>query len=241
MEDIFKKIKIIHENENFLVVNKPSGLVTHGDGRSKDKNLADWIVETRPDMKNVGEPWETPKGEKIFRPGIVHRLDKETSGILIIAKNEKTFQLLKTAFQGREVQKTYRVFVYGEMKNETGVIRKPIGRSKSDFRKWSAEYGARGDLREAETEYKVLKAKKEVTYLEAYPKTGRTHQIRVHLKSVGHPVVGDSLYAEGKEKILGFSRLALHAFALEFTLDGKKFRFEADMPEDFLTAVKGLD
>jgi 23S rRNA pseudouridine1911/1915/1917 synthase len=234
-------IPILYEDENILALNKPSGLVVHADGRTKESTLADWLVEKFPEIKEVGEPWQSPDGKVIYRPGIVHRLDRETSGVIIIAKNQKTFEYLKKLFQSREVHKIYNAFVWGELKQDEGVINKPIGRSKRDFRQWSAEPTARGVKREAVTEYKVLNRGKGFSFVEIYPKTGRTHQIRVHFKLLNNPVIGDSLYAPKREKALGFSRLALHAKSIEFTgLDDKKIHIEAPLPEDFEQAVHML-
>lgn len=244
----------IYEDQYFVAINKPSGLVVHPDGRSAGQTLVDWILKEYPDMKNVGEPLVLSSGKTIFRPGIVHRLDKDTSGILVIAKTNQAFAFLKKQFQSREIKKTYRAIVYGTMKNDSGIIEKPIGKSRSDFRKWSAEYGARGVLREAVTEYKVLArgaiqgglgakppSNFPVTYLEVYPKTGRTHQIRVHLKAIGHPVLCDALYAKGKPCPAGLGRLALHAQSLVLmTPDGTPLKLEAPLPHDFLSVLETL-
>jgi 23S rRNA pseudouridine1911/1915/1917 synthase len=239
------EISILYEDKDMLALDKPAGLVVHADGKSEEPTLADWLLGKYPDLREVGEPWTAPNGEVIFRPGIVHRLDRDTSGVLVVAKTSESFAHLKKQFQNRLAKKTYRAFVYGIVKNDAGIIDKPVGRSASDFRKWSAEFGARGELREAVTEYKVLERGKEATYLEVYPKTGRTHQIRVHLKAIGHSVVCDALYAPKRQKsslcILGFSRTALHAFSLEiFSPSGKSLRFEALLPADFLCAIKEL-
>ncbi len=236
------EIPILYEDEDFLVIDKPSGLLVHSDGKVKEPTLADWLIEKYPNIRGVGEPWTSPSGETIYRPGIVHRLDRDTSGVLVVAKTENAFTHLKKQFQERLAKKTYRAFVYGVVKNDTGIIDKPIGRSASDFRKWSSEFGARGELREAVTEYKVLERGKEATYLEIYPKTGRTHQIRVHVKSIGHPIVCDKLYAPKQMCLLGFSRTALHAFSLEImSPSGKPLRFEAPLPEDFVQALEFLN
>ncbi len=246
-------VPILFENKNLLVVNKPAGLVVHSDGKTDEPTLCDWIIAEYPKIKGVGEPARTPDGKEVDRPGIVHRLDRETSGAMIIAKTQPAFEYLKKEFQERNVQKTYNAFVWGIVKEDEGKIERPIGRSKSDFRKWSAERFAKGELRPALTEYKVLKRHKEegkldfagkFTYIEAYPKTGRTHQIRVHFKAVNHPVVGDSLYASGRPKGaegLGFERLALHARHIEFKdIDGKLISIEAPLPADFIRALKGF-
>ena len=262
------QIEKIYEDRYLVAINKPTGLVVHPDGRSTSQTLADWILKEYPDIKNVGESLVLSNGKTIYRPGIVHRLDKDTSGILVIAKTNEMFAFLKKQFQSRDVKKTYHAIVYGSMKLDEGVIEKPIGKSRSDFRKWSAEYGARGVLREAVTEYKVLARgvvplggnlvpkKKDlgtkfpsggsmkntpITYLEVRPKTGRTHQIRVHLKAIGYPVLCDSLYAKGKPCPTELGRLALHASSIELALpSGKHLKLEAPLPEDFLRVRKTL-
>ncbi len=231
-------MQILFENENILAINKPSGLVVHSDGRTEEESVSSWLLSKYPDIKNVGEPWTSQSGEVIYRPGIVHRLDRDTSGVLVIAKNQKSFENLKSQFQNRETRKTYNAFVYDEMKEKEGKIDRPIGRSTSDFRKWSAQRGARGELREAVTEYKVLETCKEASFVEVFPKTGRTHQIRVHFKAINHPVVCDSLYAENKPSLLGFQRLALHARKIGISdINGDKLTIEAPLPEDFVSAL----
>ena len=239
--------QIIYEDDSLLVVNKPFGLMAHADGKSKEFTLADWVLERYPELAKVGEPWEAQDGTLILRPGIVHRLDKDTSGALVIAKKQEVFEKLKELFKNRAVKKEYRAFVYGGFKEEKkeGVIDKPIGRSPSDFRRFSAQPGARGNLREAQTEYRVLaqtgqSQENDFAYLAVFPKTGRTHQIRVHLKSIHRPIVCDSLYAPKKPCALGFKRLALHAYKISFVLDGQEYVFEAGFPEDFLQGMEAL-
>lgn len=251
---------VIFENEYLIAVNKPAGLVVHSDGKTAEPTLCDWIMEKWPGIKGVGEPLVLNKGQAnelvIDRPGIVHRLDRDTSGVMIVAKTQESFLFLKEQFHEREIQKTYRAVVWGLVKEDKGVIDRPIGRSKTDFRKWSAERFARGELRPATTEYKVLSriegggtvsgekgktAKKgqqnipqNFTYIEAYPKTGRTHQIRVHFKAINHPILGDSLYAPNHPLAFGFLRTALHAFRIKVTdRGGTEHEFEAGLPEDF--------
>lgn len=241
--------EILYEDEDMLALNKPSGFVVHGDGKTKEFTLSDWILEKYPSLKDVGEPWFTPNkvegkapnGEIIVRPGIVHRLDRDTSGVLLIAKTAGAFEYLKKQFQEKKIKKTYRAFVYGKVKNDTGVITKPIGRSTGDFRKRSAEFGARGSLRDAVTEYRVIKKGEEATLVEVYPKTGRTHQIRVHMKAIGHPLVSDALYAPKGKPLFGFTRTALHAFFIDLVSPrGRALHIEAPTPEDFITAEKIL-
>jgi 23S rRNA pseudouridine1911/1915/1917 synthase len=261
--------QVLKEDRNFLIINKPAGLVVHPDGKTIEPTLCDWIVQNYPKIKGVGEPSKGSDGTLLDRPGIVHRLDRETSGVLVIAKTQESFEFLKQSFQTRDVQKTYNTFVWGLVKEDKGTIDRPIGRSKTDFKKWSAERFARGDLRPAVTDYKVLLRKTftegeekgggeetvklspkdsknskiplNFTFVEVYPKTGRTHQIRVHFKAINHPVVGDSLYAPNHPQMLGFKRLALHSRHISFTsLDGKRIEVEAPLPSDFQAALKFL-
>lgn len=228
---------ILYEDSDILAINKPAGIVVHSDGKTKEKTLVDWILSKYPEIKDVGEPARSSTGETILRPGIVHRLDKETSGVMLIAKTKEGFEVLKNQFKNHTIEKIYHAFVYGEMKNLEGKIERPIGRSKKDFRMWSAQRGARGEMREAVTMYKVLEVKKDYSLVEIMPKTGRTHQIRVHLKAINYPLVSDTLYAPNRENSLGFSRLALHSFQISF-LDtkGKLETVSAPYPSDFARA-----
>ena len=226
--------EVLFETEHELVISKPSGLLVHGDGRSKDSTLVDWLLERNPEIKEVGESWETDDGTPILRSGIVHRLDRDTSGAMVVAKTQEAFKNLKEQFQNREVEKIYNCVVYGHLKEQEGVINRPIGKSAKDFRLWSAQRGAKGTLREAITEYKVLKELPEASLLEVNLKTGRTHQIRVHMKAIHHPVVCDSLYAPKQSCILGFDRLALHARKIGFTSLSKEWvEVEAGLPKMF--------
>jgi len=234
-------IPIIYEDDNMLAVNKPAGLVVHSDGRTKESTLADWFLEKYPDAKDVGEPIVLPDGAEIKRPGIVHRLDRDTSGVIVMAKNQKSFEFLKKQFQERHVQKTYRAILSGILKEKSGVIDIPIGKSKKDFRRWLADENARGTLREAITEFKVLGMGDNATYVEVYPKTGRTHQIRVHFKAVGHPVLCDSLYGTKKDCFLEMDRQALHAWQITLKdMNNVTLTIEAPLPKDFQDALSDL-
>ncbi|XKT75340.1 MAG: RluA family pseudouridine synthase [Patescibacteria group bacterium UBA2103] len=232
-------LEIIYEDNDVVVVNKPAGILVHADGHSPEETVSDWMEKTYPESKNVGEPMTLKDGKEITRPGVVHRLDKDTSGVLILAKTDAAHAYLKEQFQNRDVQKEYAAFVYGNPKQKKGVIEAPIGRSAQNFKMWSAQRGARGNLREAITEYEVERGTDEFALLKLFPKTGRTHQLRVHMKYLNYPILCDKLYAPKRECALGFKRMALHAKKLTLILpSGETKEFEAKLPEDFETAIK---
>lgn len=229
---------IIYEDKDILAINKPAGLVVHSDGKTDEPNLVDWLLLKYPQIKNVGEPGRNAKGEEVLRSGIVHRLDRDTSGVMLVAKTVEAFESLKSQFKNHEVKKIYHAFVLGEMKKDSDTIDRPIGRNSKDFRMWSAQRGARGEMREAITDYTVLSKKDGYSFVEVRPKTGRTHQIRVHFKAINYPLVGDSLYAPTTENKLGFTRTALHSKEVTFhDLKGAKHTISAPYPEDFSKAV----
>ncbi len=260
-----KQIPILYEDKDVLAINKPAGLSVHGDGKSNEITLADLLLKDYPKLKNVGEPTKLKINNEeliIKRPGIVHRLDRDTSGVMIIAKNQKSFEFLKEQFLHRTTEKIYYAYVYGWLKNHKGTIDVPIARSPKDVRMWSSGRGKRGTEREAKTVYEVIKRIVEskngiveteeskgstdegtYTYVKLMPKTGRTHQLRVHMKYINHPIVSDPLYAlarmtkvggSQKPQALGFKRLALHASSLSITLPNKKrITVEAQFPKDF--------
>lgn len=238
------QLQIIKEEKNYIVINKPAGIVVHSDGRTRETTLCDLLIEKYPEIVGVGEPLKISDGkggQKIIeRHGIVHRLDRETSGVMLVARTVEGFSFLKDAFKNRLVQKTYQAFVYGNVREDKFQISEPIGRSPKDFRQRFSGKKVKGKLRSALTFFRVLKrsAKKDLTFIEAQPKTGRTHQIRVHLKFLGAPVVADSLYASSREPRLGFKRLALHSYKIEFVdVSGQKREYVADYPEDFSKAI----
>lgn len=239
------KPEIIFEDSEVLVINKPAGLIVHSDGRTEEYSVAEWALEQYPQMKDVGEPWTSPQGEIIARPGIVHRLDRTTSGVMVLAKTAEAHAFLKNQFQDRTTEKTYRAFVYGNPKVDSGVIEKEIVRIKSTPPRWGvARDGEDNKKRAALTHWKVLlrgidpTTKEPVSVLSVSPKTGRTHQIRVHLKAIGYPIVADHLYAAGKSAVLGFARPALHAERLTIALpDGGKKTFEAPLSPDMVFAM----
>ncbi len=237
-------ITVLYEDADMLVINKPVGYLVHADGRTDAPTVVEWFLARTPSVLGVGEPGLSQDGTPLERSGVVHRLDRDTSGVLILAKRQAAFIHLKAQFHDRLVRKEYRAVVHGTMKEEWGTITRPIGRSTKDFRLRSAEKGARGVLRDAATEWKLLSQSEKHAYLALFPKTGRTHQLRVHLKSISRPIVGDVLYTTPQLRgadTLGFSRLALHAHRITVALpSGKTQTFEAPLPPDFEAACAAI-
>jgi 23S rRNA pseudouridine1911/1915/1917 synthase len=226
---------VLEENERYLVVDKPAGLVVHADGRTDEPSLSDYLVARYPSQQEVGGMHTLDNGRYLPRVGILHRLDRETSGVILIAKDDEAFYFLQRQFLDRSIEKIYRAFVHGVPSPEEGTIDSPIGRSRSDFRRFATGQDARGTLRKALTEYRTRKKNERYAFLELSPKTGRTHQLRVHLSSIGHPILADARY--GGAPALGFSRLALHASRLSFTApSGERVSYEAPLPVDFQRA-----
>lgn len=228
------KIDIVYEDKNLLAVNKPAGLLVHSvQGVSSKETLVDWLKKHYPSISKVGD-------DPLLRPGIVHRLDRDTSGVILIAKNQDYFNYLKKLFQNHEVKKTYLALVFGKVAGRGGLIDRPIGLKPGTTKRTVFVEDAKM-IKLAETEYRVKKYLnfdgKDYTFLEVIPKTGRTHQIRVHLASIGHPVVGDSLYGK-KVKFEGMNRLFLHAESLEFVKNpGERIKISAELPEELAKFV----
>lgn len=220
-EDI--PLKIVFENENFIVIDKPAGLVVHPAAGHRQGTLVNALLH------HLGERF-SEVGER-SRPGLVHRLDKDTSGLLIVAKTEPTRVSLVQAFKDRNVHKEYLALISGTLAEPAGEINKPIGRDDRNRLKFAISDKGK----EATTRYFTEKVLPNHTLLRVLPLTGRTHQIRVHLASIGHPIVGDKLYG-GEEA----DRLFLHATKLQFILKGKEWAFESSLPED-LTKILTSD
>src|SRR3989344_5227002 len=275
---------VIYEDKDFVAVNKPSGLLVHpvrgreGSQRasasngvheariakrkasdvprstlhaSREPTLVDWLVGRYPEIKEVGD-------DPALRPGSVHRLDKETSGIMVIARTKESFEYLKSLFQTRQIHKIYRALVFGDVKEKKGIIEKPIGIKNGTLKR---SVRSEKMVKEAITEYRVVKnfqfsifnfqstpqskiLDSKFSLLEVEPKTGRTHQIRVHLASIGHPIVGDRLYGTKESRVKSQAmgaRLMLHALSLEFTtVEGRRVKLEAEPPADFRGTISSI-
>ncbi|MFQ5933911.1 MAG: RluA family pseudouridine synthase [Dehalococcoidia bacterium] len=219
-------LSIVYEDSDVMVVDKLAGLSTHPGPGNRDHTLANALLAHRPLLSEIGDP---------ERPGIVHRLDKDTSGLLMVAKTNQALQELTRQFKSRSVAKRYTALVKGQMESEEGVIEAPLGRSPRHRKKMSVVGNGKG----AVTRYKVLQRLDGYTLLEVSPETGRTHQIRVHLAAIGHPVVGDNTYGS-RHPSLG--RQFLHASRLGFRLPGSGEYIEvvSELPSDLQEALDTL-
>ena len=223
-------LDIVYEDGDILVVNKPKGMVVHPGNGNPDGTLVNAI------MAHCGDSLSGIGGE--IRPGIVHRLDKDTSGLLVIAKNDKAHINLSEQIKNRDVKKIYVALVRGVIPENEATINMPIGRSTKDRKKMAVDKNGK----EAVTHFKVLKRYNKYTFIQVKIDTGRTHQIRVHMSHIGYPVVGDTVYSNGKNDF-GVEGQMLHAKELEFKhpITGKLMHFEAPLPAYFNEVLEELD
>ncbi len=224
------KFEVVYKDKNIIAINKPAGISVHPTSKEKYNTLVNGLIASFPEIKNIGDGSK----EAWARPGIVHRLDKDTSGIMVIARNQNAFDGLKNLFKIRKIKKKYIAIVRGKLSQKSGVIEKPIARAGNYRKQVIAGIKTKTKIRPAVTEYKVIKEGKDYSLLEVMPRTGRMHQIRVHLACLGNPVVGDKVYGvKNKETMENINRHLLHAKSLEFELGGKKYFLEAKAPDDF--------
>jgi 23S rRNA pseudouridine1911/1915/1917 synthase len=212
-------VKIIAQEQDFLIINKPAGVVVHPPEQTfTDIALTDWLVEKYPHIADVGDP---------ARPGIVHRLDRNTSGIMIIALTNTAYQNFTTMFKDRQIKKTYKAIVTGHP-DQAGSINYFIGRHpiQKNIMHCFTSMPENSTARDATTDYKVLQYFESYSLVEVKPKTGRTHQIRVHFKAIGHPLLGDTVYGTASKKI---EYHALHAEQLEFMYQGASYQFSSPL------------
>jgi len=221
-EDI--PLTVLYEDEAVCVIDKPVGLVVHPGAGHREHTLVHALLHRVPSLSHLSKD----------RPGIVHRLDKETSGVMVIAKTNAAHMHLAQQFKDHTIERRYVALVDGDVAFDEGVIDVPIRRHTTDRKRMAVGYGE--DAREAHTVYKVMKRFTTFTAVELFPQTGRTHQLRVHLAHLGHPVLGDPVYGRKKN----FSRLALHAQDLGFThpVTGEMRRFSSPLPPEMEEAMK---
>lgn len=223
-------LDILFENDDLIVVNKPAGMVVHPAAGHASGTLVNAVLGYDPELEGIG-------GEE--RPGVVHRLDKETSGLILLAKNERAHRWLQDQFRLRKVEKTYLALVDGKPPTPSGRVEAHIGRDPSHRKRMAIVSESRG--REAISEYKTLESFKDHTLLEFHPLTGRTHQIRLHCAFLGCPIVGDEIYGR-RHSSIELERHFLHAYRLKIVLPGEKEprQFEAPLPEELLEVLNML-
>jgi len=222
------EIKIIYEDKDVLVVDKPAKIMVYSESPTEEETLVSLLLKKYPDLKNVGTP---------PRYGLVHRLDKDTSGVILVAKNNSILDFLQKQFQAKEIEKRYIGLVVGSMQDDQGRLETLMGRSPSNRLKQKVYLESDPDAagkRKAITEYKVLERFGDYTLLELFPKTGRTHQLRCHLAYLSHPIAGDELYGfKNQPTPPGLDRHFLHSNSVRFTSpDGETREIKSDLPDE---------
>lgn len=227
-------VQIMYEDKDIVVVNKPKGMVVHPANGNYDGTLVNALLGMYEDKSD----WSFSEDKENFRPGIVHRLDKDTSGLLIVAKNDVALMKMSKEIQERKVTKKYIALVKGNVPDDEATIDLPIARSTKDRKKMAVDEKGKN----AVTYFKVLKRYDRYTLLELKIATGRTHQIRVHMSYIGHPVVGDEVYSNGKNEFEVKGQM-LHAWKLEFIhpITGEKINLEAPVPDYFKEILEKLN
>ena len=222
-------LDILYQDADVVIVNKPCGMVVHPAAGNEDGTLVNALLYHVHDLSGIG-------GE--MRPGIVHRLDKDTSGLILIAKNDHAHAALSEQFKARTMEKHYRAVAFGNFPEDAGLIDAPIARHPVDRKKMAIV----PDGKPSQTEWKVIERLKGATYLDVHLLTGRTHQIRVHMHSIGHPLLGDRIYAPNIRTSVHIPRLMLHAYSLAFThpTTGERMTLCAPLHEKFETTLEKL-
>ena len=222
-------LDILYQDSDIVIVNKPCGMVVHPAAGNEDRTLVNALMYHVKDLSGIG-------GE--MRPGIVHRLDKDTSGLILVAKNDHAHAVMSEQFKARSMEKHYRAVAFGNFSAEEGLIDAPIARHPVDRKKMAVVPNGKP----SQTEWHVLERLKSSTYLDVHLLTGRTHQIRVHMQSIGHPLLGDVIYAPHTKVSVHIPRLMLHAYSLAFDhpSTGKRMEITAPLPEKFIATLEKL-
>ncbi len=222
-------INVIKDSKDYLILNKPSGLIVHPAKVNDKQTLANALVHEFNSLDTT----------LVNRPGIVHRLDKDTSGVIIISKSQEFTSKIQTQFKEREVKKVYVSFIEGQLNYKSGLINAPIGKNFKNIKKLRVD----GDqAKEAQTKFKVLKIYEKYTLVAFFPLTGRTHQLRVHAKYIGHPIVNDPIYSENQiQSYDGFGQF-LHAYKISFNdSNNNEVSYTADLPKQFYEFEPSID
>ncbi|MEY3471214.1 MAG: hypothetical protein RLZZ223_564 [Candidatus Parcubacteria bacterium] len=231
------QVRVVYEHPDFLVIDKPAGLLVHKTNNPHSYSLVDILLEKYPEISQAQESDQSVEALQQNRAGIVHRIDKDTSGLIVVARNKSALYELKRLFQKRQVYKEYLCLVRGHLKTSYGHINYPIIRSKLDHTKRVAVISPKqiaNTQRHAYTEYWVIERYEDSSLLKVVIHTGRTHQIRVHMKAIGHPIVGDRLYGGKLEQRASFTHIRqfLHSHKLEFDYHGESYKFISDLSQD---------
>ena len=222
-------LDILYQDADIAVINKPCGMVVHPAAGNEDGTLVNALLYHIHDLSGIG-------GE--MRPGIVHRLDKDTSGLILVAKNDRAHAAMSEQFKSRSMEKHYRAVAYGRFSEAHGLIDAPIARHPVDRKRMAVVPGGKP----SKTEWRVIEALRGATYLDVHLLTGRTHQIRVHMQSIGHPLLGDAIYAPNVKLPVRIPRLMLHAYSLQFThpTTGERMELTAPLPPTFTETIRKL-
>ena len=237
----FLKPKILKETDDYIVLEKPSGMLVHSTSKGEEDTLVHWLVKKYPELKKIADPISLNKRDKVFRPGIVHRLDREVSGLMVIARTQTSFEDLKKQFQKKEIKKEYTALIIGHLADDRGLIDFEISR-KTSGEKMAAHPAKSNKGKPSLTEYTTVEKFLKFTLVKINLLTGRTNQIRVHFFALGNPVAGDLLYSlKDKKPKVAIPRILLHANQLSFTdLTGEIQAFESELPEEFSQVISQL-